>query len=85
MASLTGIYYGSIETPAHVTLDSYTLLGLVLQYDIDTHWRVALSASNVLDEDYRTFTARYNTTRGNFSDGMPGEGAQQLLTLSYRF
>lgn len=85
LASITGVYYDRIETAARAWLNDYTLWGLVLQYDIDAHWRLAFSAQNLFDTSYRTYTRRYNTTTGDFSDGLPGEGAQQLLTLSYNY
>jgi len=85
MASVNAVYYDEIETPAFRKLDAYTLVGMAMHYDIDGQWRVGLSASNVFDKSYRVFSRRYNTRSGQFSDGLPGAGPSQLLTLSYNY
>jgi len=85
MAAVNAVYYDEIETPALKKLDSYTLVGLSLNYDVDNHWRIALAANNILNKSYQVFSRRYNTRTGQFSDGLPGEGPRQLLTLSYAY
>jgi len=85
MGSLTAIYYDSIETPAQEQLAAYTVVGAVIDYDLDANWRIALTANNVLNRHYRVYTRHYNTRSGEFSDGLPSAPPSQLLTVSYRF
>lgn len=85
LASLTALYYDDIETPAQHRLADYTVVGAILNYDLDRHWRLALTANNVLNRKYRVYTRRYNVRGGQFADGLPAEPPNQMLTISYNY
>jgi iron complex outermembrane receptor protein len=85
LASLTALYYDDIETPAQQQLTDYSVVGAILNYNVDRHWRVAVTANNVLNRKYRVYTRRYNVRSGQFADGLPAEPPNQMLTISYNY
>lgn len=64
-------YQGEREDSGNVTLDSYTLVNLSVNYHINESWEVGVKVNNAFDEEYFSLN-NYN-----------GQPAQYLLTVSY--
>jgi catecholate siderophore receptor len=72
-----GERYNSTSTTGRETADDYTILDLMVSYQISDKWNVQLNAENLTDEEYVN-----QLGGGHF---IPGSGRYASLTTSYSF
>lgn len=78
-------YHGEVEGPDGGDIGAYSLLGASIDRQLTGSDSVYLHLSNLLGEDYETFTGVYNPGSGALADGIPGSGPGALLGWKHRF
>lgn len=76
-----GSYAANTDSKAQIELDDYWTVDLKLEQTFAEHWKVALQAMNLLDEEYDTFIGTFYPTYT--LSPYPGAGRSLFASLSY--
>ena len=82
-----GSYALETDVDPEVILDSYYTVDINVTQRVFENWIVALNCSNLLDEEYDTYTesffdqTTFNSTMANY----PGAGRSLFFSLSYEY
>jgi outer membrane receptor protein involved in Fe transport len=83
--SRPGYYAANTDTRPEIELDSYWTVDLKLEQTIAQHWKVAVQALNLFDEQYDTYLLGFTdqTTYAYTHQPYPGAGRSVFASLSY--
>jgi outer membrane cobalamin receptor len=82
-----GAYATDTDVNPDITLDSYYTVDITVNQRFFENWIVSLNCSNLLDEEYDTYTETfYDQTTGTATPAYyPGAGRALFLSLTYEF
>lgn len=85
VGSRPGYYANPADLVPEIELDSYWTVDLKLEQEVAEHWRLALLATNLLDQEYDTYLAGFSdqNTFAYSQEPYPGAGRSLFASVGY--